>query len=147
MSFMSKWPVLAEHPVGAEDLDAGGVVRDDSVARWVADACAVHLDLCAVLRRVLSSGLRLREESAQLPRGAALGRPAVVIVTAGVREVWPSSFALAVRLRPIDGARETPVNVTCVLRLEDPATGEARELGDEVRDELIALEHAAAHYN
>jgi hypothetical protein len=31
--------------------------------------------------------------------------------------------------------------------LEDPVTGEARELGDEIRDELIALEHSAAHFN
>jgi hypothetical protein len=33
------------------------------------------------------------------------------------------------------------------VSLEDPATGEAREIGDDIRDELIALEHAAAHYN
>jgi hypothetical protein len=39
------------------------------------------------------------------------------------------------------------VNATCVMRLVDPAAGEPRELGDEVRDELIALEHAAEHYN
>jgi hypothetical protein len=31
--------------------------------------------------------------------------------------------------------------------LEDPVTGEARDLGDEIRDELIALEHGAQHYN
>jgi hypothetical protein len=33
------------------------------------------------------------------------------------------------------------------VALELPATGEARELGDGVRGELIALEHAAEHYN
>jgi hypothetical protein len=39
------------------------------------------------------------------------------------------------------------VDVTCIVRLVDPTTGEPRELGAEVRDELIALEHAAEHYN
>jgi hypothetical protein len=54
---------------------------------------------------------------------------------------------VAVRLRPLDGDRDTPVNAACVVRLVDPASGEPRELGDEVRDELIALEHAAEHVN
>jgi acyl-CoA thioesterase FadM len=70
-----------------------------------------------------------------------------VAVSAGVREVWPSSFAIAVRLRPLDGDRDTPVNASCVMALVDPAGGEPRELGDEVRDELVALEHAAEHFN
>ena len=69
------------------------------------------------------------------------------MITAGVREVWPSSFAMAVRLRPMDGDHDGAVDVTCIVRLVDPATGEPRELGAEVRDELIALEHAAEHYN
>jgi hypothetical protein len=33
------------------------------------------------------------------------------------------------------------------VRLEDPITGDAQPLGDEIRDELIALAHAARHYN
>jgi len=70
-----------------------------------------------------------------------------VVVTAGVREVWPSSFAMAVRLRAVGGDRDLAVNATCILRLVDPTTGEPRELGAEVRDELIALEHSAEHFN
>lgn len=147
-AFVSRWPVLEEHPVSAGDLDAGGVVGDDSVARWVAAARSAYLDRCAALRRLLErSGLELAVQTASLPPGASLGRPAAVVVSAGVREVWPSSFAIAVRLRPVGGDREVAVNATCVLRLVDPASGEPRELGDEVRDELIALEHAAEHFN
>jgi acyl-CoA thioesterase FadM len=148
-AFVSRWPVLEEHPVAAGDLDAGGVVRDDSVARWVAAARAAYLDRCPALRRRQEeSGLELRVESASLPPGAALGRrPAAVAVSAGVREVWPSAFAIAVRLRPDGGDRDVAVNGSLVMRLVDPASGEPRELGDEVRDELIALEHAAEQYN
>jgi acyl-CoA thioesterase FadM len=147
-AFVSRWPVLQEHPVTSSDLDADGVVRDESVARWVAAARSAYLDRCAALRRLREgSGLELQDRTAGLPTGASLGRPAAVVVTAGVREVWPSSFAIAVRLRPLGGDRDIAVNTTCVMRLVDPASGEPRELGDEVRDELVALEHAAEHFN
>jgi acyl-CoA thioesterase FadM len=147
-AFVSRWPVLEEYPVQAGDLDAGGVVRDESVARWAAAARSAYLDRCAALRRRQEEGLELQVQSASLPPGASLGRgPSAVAVSAGVREVWPSSFAMAVRLRPDGGDRDTAVNGSVVMRLVDPATGEPRELGDEVRDELIALEHAAEHFN
>jgi acyl-CoA thioesterase FadM len=147
-AFVSRWPVLQEHRVTAGDLDPDGMVRDERVAQWVAAARSAYLRRCAALRRLReASGLELQDRVAPLPPGAALGRPAAVVVTAGVREVWPSSFAVAVRLRPVGGDRDTAVDVTCIVRLVDPATGEPRELGREVRDELIALEHAAEHYN
>jgi acyl-CoA thioesterase FadM len=147
-AFVSRWPVLQEHRVTAGDLDAGGVVRDERVAQWVAAARSAYLRHCAALHEVReASGLELQDRVAPLPPGAALGRPAAVVVSAGVREVWPSSFAIAVRLRPVDGDRDRAVDVTCIVRLVDPTTGEPRELAAEVRDELIALEHAAEHYN
>jgi acyl-CoA thioesterase FadM len=146
-AFVSRWPVLQEHPVTAGDLDAAGVVRDERVAQWVAAARSAYRRRCAALRMRQASGLELHDRVAPLPPGAALGRPAAVVVTTGVREVWPSSFALAVRLRPVDGDRDRAVDVGCIVRLVDPSTGEPRELGAEVRDELIALEHAAEHYN
>jgi acyl-CoA thioesterase FadM len=43
-AFVSRWPVLQEHPVTAEDLDADGVVRDESAARWVAAARSAYPD-------------------------------------------------------------------------------------------------------
>jgi acyl-CoA thioesterase FadM len=70
-----------------------------------------------------------------------------VAVSAGAREVGRSSFTIAVRLRAAGGAADVAVNAACVISLEDPATGEAHELGDEVRDELIALEQSAVHFN
>lgn len=39
------------------------------------------------------------------------------------------------------------MNTTCRIHLEDPATGAAHELGTEIRDELIALEHSARYFN
>jgi hypothetical protein len=82
-----------------------------------------------------------------LPPGARLGRPTSVAVSAGAREVRRSSFMIAVRLRAAGGETDVAVNVACVVSLEDPVTGDARELRGDVRGELIALEHSASHFN
>jgi hypothetical protein len=62
------------------------------------------------------------------------------VVTATAAELRPTSFTISVRLRPIDGDQEVPRNAAWVVSL--PA-----ELGTDIRDELIALEHAAQHFN
>ena len=144
---VSKWVVVHRHKVGTDDLDAGGEVRDDVVARWVDEACAEYLALCHVLAGAAKpEGLVVRSRVGRLPPGSQLGRPATVDVSASAREVRPSSFTIAVRLRA-GGENDVLMNASCVVSIEDPDTGAARELGDEVRDELIALEHAAAHFN
>jgi acyl-CoA thioesterase FadM len=145
---VSKWVVLREHTVSADDVDADGDVCDEVVARWVEEASTAYLDRCRVLRELQGrDGLRLRSRVGAFPPGARLGRPAAVAVSAGAREVRRGSFTIAVRLRSSGGSEDVAVNTACVVSLEDPVTGEARELGDEIRDELIALEHAAAHFN
>ena len=68
-----------------------------------------------------------------------------MVVGAGATEIRPTSFTIAFRLRPTDGDGDDAINAACEVSLEDPETGEARELGNDIRDELIALEHAAAH--
>jgi hypothetical protein len=143
----TKWLVLQEHPVTVDKLVAG-TVPDELVEQWVDAARLAYLDHCQVLRQERDrSGLALRHRLAGMPRGAMLGRPETGVVTATASEVRPASFTISVRLRPIGGDRELPVNAACVMRLEEETTGEVRELGTAVRDELIALEHSARHYN
>jgi acyl-CoA thioesterase FadM len=145
--FVSKWVVRQEHTVRAEDVDADGDVRDDALARWVDEACAAYLAQCHVLAAAADrDGLLVRSRVGAIPPGARLGRPAAVAVSASAREFRTSSFTIAVRLRT-GGEKDVAVNASCVVSLEDVDTGSARELGDQVRDELIALEHAAAHFN
>ena len=142
---MSKWLVLDEHPVTPEDRTGDGVVSDAALQRWVDAARAAYLEHCQVLNGRTDGVLRLRDNAPA--RAAYLGQAGVVVVSASVTEVRPASFTIAVRARPLDGDRETPVNITCTARLEDESTGDVMELGREVRDELIALEHSAQHYN
>jgi acyl-CoA thioesterase FadM len=143
MGFMSRWPVLRRHAVTAGDLDAGGAVRDEAVARWADDVRAAYLELLPTLRR---AGLSVRVDVTALPRGTALGHPDQVVLTAGGKEVLPASFLMGVRLRPIGGEGDTALDWRYEIHLEDGA-GHPAPLTDDIRDELIALEHAAAHFN
>lgn len=145
---VSRWVVAQEHPVTEPDRDAAGVVADAAVERWVTAARRAYLDLCPILHRTAAeSGLVVTEQPRRLPPGAALGRATDVLVTASATEVHPDSFTVTVRLRPGGGDRDTPVNVTCVVSLTDGGGDDRRELGRQIRDELIALEHSAAHFN
>ena len=147
-SFVSKWVVLQRYAVGADDLDAAGAICDDVVARWIYDACAAYLECCPVLRETAEqAGCVVRSETRSVPSGAELGAPASVNVSAGATEIWPSEFAVEVRLRTYGSADDVAYSASCLVSIVDPQSGDARELGDAVRDELIALAHAAPHYN
>jgi acyl-CoA thioesterase FadM len=146
-SIMTRWSVLHEHTVAPTDHDAAGDVTDATVARWVDAACADYLAQCRDLQaRITRGGLTLAETGDTLPAGAALGRPARVVVSASVTEVFPDSFVVAVRVRPLDGSTEQTFNARRTVRVLD-AAGAAQEVDAAIRDELIALEHAAQHFN
>jgi acyl-CoA thioesterase FadM len=146
MSFASKWVVRRKYSVGPEDLDSQGVVRAEAVERWIADTRAAYLERCGVLLELQDrAGLQLRARMHQAPAPERFGRPSAVIVGAGATEIRPTSFTIAFRLQPTDGDGDDAVNAACEVSLEDPETGAAQELGDGVRDELIALARAASH--
>jgi acyl-CoA thioesterase FadM len=147
-SFVSKWVVLQRHAVGADDLDAAGVIRDDVVSRWIDDARLAYLECCPVLHETAEqAGCVVRSEVRSVPPGAELGAPASINVSAGATEIWPTEFAVEVRLRTLGSADDVACSASCTVSIVDPRSGDARELGDAVRDELIALAHAAQHFN
>jgi len=109
--FVSKLVVLLRHGVGADDLDADGMVRDDVVARWVDDARDAYLACCPVLHATgQREGWVVRAELGELPRGAELGSPETVNVSAGATEVWPTSFTIAFRLRSFGSSDDVACN-------------------------------------
>jgi hypothetical protein len=132
MTIVTRWPVLHRHEITDADRDPDGHVRDDVLRHWVAGACATYLDRCATLPRD-----RVRQRPGPLPPAARLGQASAVVVTAGATEFRPDSFTLAVRVR----GGEVALDVRCAVQLEDG------ELGQDVRDELIAIEHSARHVN
>jgi acyl-CoA thioesterase FadM len=143
---MTRWLVLEEHPVTGQDLDHDGAVGHETVERWVNAARLAYLDRCTLLKQEQAqSGLELTYRNRALP--TLVGRPASVVVTASASEVRPSSFTISVRLRPLGGEHDAAVNTSCVVRWPDGPSGEAPELDKAIRDELIALEHSAEHFN
>lgn len=145
---VTRWVVSREQPVEAGDADAAGVIADKAVERWIEEIRDSYLECCPVLRNRasdLAADLGFRTD--RLPPGSWLGHPTSVLVTAGVSEVRPESFTLAVRIRPLGAEAARPVAAGCAVELIDRATGQPLPLGDAVRDELIALEHAARHLN
>ena len=143
--FMTRWVVLEEHVVDDADRDADGTIHNTALERWVCAICDSFLDRCAVLQKHCAEAkLALRTEITGPRAGFRLGRPDTVVVSASAAEVHPDSFTIAVRVR---GTHETVVNTTCVVSLEAPATGSRNEISDDIRDELIALAHAAKHFN
>ncbi|KAA2255242.1 hypothetical protein F0L68_28910 [Solihabitans fulvus] len=140
----TRWVTAQEFPVTEHDLTTDGTLDLAAVERWLDTTRAAYLDHCALLQQ--QPGL-LTARPRALPDLAPFGRPTTVYVSAGASEVHPASFTVSLRLRPFGGDVDTPLNTTCVMTLVDDTTGEPRELGTAVRDELIALEHAARHMN
>jgi acyl-CoA thioesterase FadM len=147
-SIVTRWPVLQEHRVSAEDLDANGGVRDEAVEGWAIAARSAYLARCPVLQEVQErSRLELQHRAVSSPSGAALVRPTIVVVTASAPEVRSRSFVIAVRIRPTGGNSHVTVDAAWVVRLVDPTTGEVQGIGDDIRDELIGLERSAQYFN
>jgi acyl-CoA thioesterase FadM len=149
MSSMStRWSVVQEHDVGPADLDADGHVTLNAVGRWAASARAEYLAQCSILEATRDrSGLELQLQNEGRPQTAALAGAARVVVSATATEVFPTSFVIALRIRALGTGSDAPVNIACAVRIVDPATGVPSPIDDAIRDELIALEHAARHFN
>jgi hypothetical protein len=142
--FATRWVVREEFAVEAGDVE-GGVARTDAVARWVTDACRAYVEQCTVLaERQARDGLELRTTLGPLPDDFTIGDVPTVVVSASATEVHPQSFTISTRVR---ATAEDALHAKCEVALVDPTTGDAVELGNDVRDALIALEHAAHHVN
>jgi acyl-CoA thioesterase FadM len=143
-----KWVVLQHHDVTSGDLDTVGVVRDDVVMRWIETARDAYLDCCPVLReKAADTAVTIRCDLGAVPAGARFEGASSVSVSASATEFWPDAFTLAIRVRGFGADDDTTCDLTCRVSLDHPDSGESCELGDDVRDELIALAHAAQHYN
>ena len=110
-----------------------------------ADARTAYLDRCAVL----TAYLRDQEAEVRTALGALrTAAPADVLtldealVGISVVEVGPSSFEMAVRIRPA-GTGAHPVDIRRTLVVARLATGERLPIPGAVRDEFIALQLAA----
>jgi hypothetical protein len=146
MSISTRWVVSREHEVTAADRTEDGAIAPAAIAAWAAGACRAYLDGCPVLESARADeGLEVVVTPAPVP--GPLAPAPQVVVTASATEVLPRAFVLSTRLRTFGGDDDQVVDARHEVRLVDPASGEAQEIGRDVRDELIAHEHAARHFN
>lgn len=145
MSISTRWSVSREHEVTRADRDPNGVLTDTALARWVDDACMEYLAQCTVLAETAARSRCASRRSLSASHAPLPVAPAVVI-TASATQVLPRAFVIAVRLRTLGGDDDQVRNLTCEVTLVD-STGAAQALGDDVRDELIAIEHSARYFN
>jgi acyl-CoA thioesterase FadM len=135
---LTTWGVVLE-------LDpAGGRERGTSAASVFAEGRRAYFDRCPRLASFL------RAEDAEL-------RPAAEHVdgiddaawTGGIRvgvsvvEVRPSSFTMAVRIRPAGDGAGPSTNGRCTLVIERRTTGARIPIPREVRDEFVAIQLGA----
>jgi hypothetical protein len=135
-TLLSRWVVC-------EDVPVSGPITQETLSAWVGSATEAYLERCQLLHR---AGLTVNKRILTLPPIDRLiaTDPESVAVSASASEVHPDSFTLSVRIR---SAHDAAVNAKCVVTLTDPATGERQQVTNDIRDELIALEHAAQHFN
>jgi hypothetical protein len=135
----TKWLVLQEHTVAPSDVDEVGAVRAEIVDGWLDAARKAYLAQCPLLTALIGTGALDIRTVGPAPLYDALDG---VAVSATAAEVQPAAVTISLRIRGADSV----VNARSVLRVLGP-DGQAIELGKAIRDELIALEHSAAHYN
>jgi acyl-CoA thioesterase FadM len=133
---LTKWLIYREYAVSPADLDASGEVLPAVVAGWLDDVRTDYLARCPLLTSLGTVDVRTV--------GPARVVDALdgVAVTATAAEVQPSAVTLSLRIRTADRT----FDARSVVRVLD-GDGQAVEFGKGVRDELIALEHSATHYN
>jgi hypothetical protein len=137
-SIASKWPVLVSLPVTADDRDEAGALTVAAAERCFASARGVYLEGCRTLADGVDAAAEVRDVVVR-PRDELDAALSEVTVSVSVIEVFADRFTMNVRIRPAEGDAIAAEGSCDVL----PPGGVGREL----RDELIAKAHAAAHYH
>jgi len=142
--FVTRWSIGLDRQVSEAERDPDGYLRADVLGAWLSEAVETYLRQCEQLHR-RAEGYELVRRPSRQPRASLLGRPAEVLVTASATEIRATEFFVSVRVTPFRGDEDLPINITCRVSIEDPRTGEAIELGNEVREELVAIERNAEY--
>ena len=129
---VSRWPLVIPLPVGPGDCDANGYLADATVERMFALARARYFELCATV-----DASTIEIPRSVVARGDAAVTPGGVTISVSVIEIYAETFTMAARIRPADGP-----GVAADARCSASPGG---DVTDAMRDEFIALAHAARH--
>jgi acyl-CoA thioesterase FadM len=133
VGMLSRWPVVIPVSVGAGDRGEDGVLTEAAIMKMFEQARAVYLDGCGTVH---ASDVEIAQAAVQ--RGPAAASDEITI-SVSVVEVYDDHFTMNARLRSDDGG-EIAGAARCSLTTGSPVTRE-------MRDEFIAIAHAAQHYH
>jgi acyl-CoA thioesterase FadM len=128
-------------------LELDGIVDEERLepaSRWFArgrDAFFMRCPRLAAFLRAEEAALRVTAEQVGpiAPASCAGG----LMVGVSVIEVRPSSFDMAVRIRPAGEYAGQPANGRCTMVIQRRATGERIPISREVRDEFVVIQLSA----
>ncbi len=139
---LTTWGVVLEI-----DGDGGRASPIERASAWFETAREEYFERCprlAALLRAESAVLMVSAEQVEaLPGGD--GRSPIRLA-ASVTEVRPSSFDMALRIRPTTDDDVAPANGRCTVTIVRAATAKPIPIPPEVRDEFIAIQLAARDY-
>jgi methionine aminopeptidase len=131
-AMVSKWPVLLFLPVASGDRDEEGRLTEAACERMFAAGRAEYFAECRTI-----DGDAVEIVGAPAPRRTApVGDE--VSISVNVAELFPDRFTMTARIRPAAGDG---------IAADAVCTVSAGEVTVAVRDELIAMAHAAPHWH
>ena len=135
---LTTWGIVLDHEAIVD------VERPTSAGDWFAEDRGAFFDRCPRLAAFLSDeDAELRVTAEQVgPVDIASGAVGVRIGVSVV-EVRPSSFTMALRVRPHGDDGDPPANGRYTLVIERRASGERVLIPREVRDEFVAIQLGA----
>jgi acyl-CoA thioesterase FadM len=133
MAISTKWPVLLQLPIAATDVGADGRLTNSAITLAFDAACAAYLDECTTLDRTT-----IEVVDVTIAPGAPVAVDEPVTIATGAVEIYAERFTIAARIRSVGEQAAADVRASVLV---------VSGVTDEIRDELIALAHAARYYH
>lgn len=134
---LTRWPVVVSLAVTPADRDADGRLTAPAIERLFTEGRAAYFDECSTID---GSTVEVRGSTVQ-PGRAAVSDDGVTVAVAVV-EVFPDSFTMTARMRPDGPSDGEGIAATAWCSVSPGGT-----VSTALRDELIAIAHAAKHFH
>ena len=137
----TRWPVVVSVAVTPADRDADGRLTETAIERLFTEGRAAYFDECSTID---GSTVDVRQTKVQPGRAAV--RDDGVTVAVAVVEVFPDSFTMTARVRP-DGPSDSTGAGEGIAATAWCSVSPGGAVSNAMRDELIAMAHAAKHFH
>jgi hypothetical protein len=135
----TRWPVVVSLALAPDDRDSDGRLTEPAIERLFSEGRAAYFDEYSTID---GSAVEVRKSTVQ--PGRAVVSDDGVTVSVAVVEVYPDTFTMTARMRPagpVDGGDDGGGIAASAWGSVSPGGA----VSTAMRDELIAMAHAAKH--